>query len=314
MTRLALVLLLSLCAAFVAEAPNDASPFGSGLFAFGERNNAAAASDYASGVNPLIAWRDLEPERGGYDWRLMDSLISQATEDGKTMVPRLLTNTSSVSQATPDWFFDLPGADFYYSSADAESLGFKAPVPWDPLFHEEFGRFLEAFGERYNGNPTIEFLQTNAGGGLYGEVVLTIEDRLPVGWNPDRQLTGITYWLERWTQAFPDTNLALMVNPVGYDIGERAAAYAVSLGVYLQQNTPWLSEDSITLLAEHQDETAIILEVEDVCRSAEGEAFEDMIRAVFSYGIAIDYLQLCPRTFDSASTAEMLPIILRLLR
>ncbi|MFQ5875051.1 MAG: hypothetical protein ACE5JL_14820 [Dehalococcoidia bacterium] len=73
------------------------------------------------------------------------------------------------------------GAQHYYPSDGAKSRGYKAPVPWDPVYKEKFGDFLRALGARYNGNPTIEFFQTNAGSGLYGEVILSAQGIKPQG-------------------------------------------------------------------------------------------------------------------------------------
>ena len=297
------------------EAEDGEAALGAGLFVFGAGPGPVNDSAFVAGSNPLIGWRALEPEEGRYDWDVLDDAIAEASAAKSKVVPRILTNASLFGQPAPDWFFETEGAAHYYPSAQAESEGFKAPVPWDPVFREKFGNFLVALGQRYNDNSTIEFFQTSAGGGLYGEVVLTKDDsRFPEGWSPEVHLTSITYWLDRWIEAFPATRLALMVNHVGYDIGENAAAYAAGRGIYLQQNTPWLTPEGIAIFMAHQETTEIILEAEDGCNSTDEQAFEKLVETVFGYGFAIDYLHLCSESLGDSITAAELSSIWQRLR
>ena len=297
------------------EGPEEDGPLGAGLFVFGDADLRATSIDHAVGSNPIIAWRTLEPEEGVYAWGALDAAIATAAASGSKIVPRVLTNASLNGQPAPDWFFNTAGAAYYYPSDEAESKGFKAPVAWDPVFQAKFGSFLRALGERYDGNPAIEFFQTNAGGGLYGEIVLTKDyTRFPAGWTPEAQRDSIVFWLDRWLEAFPVTNLSVMVNHVGDNIGQDAAAYAASRGVYLQQNTPWLPPEAVAIFLAHEASTKIILEAEDGCSSTDDGDFDRLIEAVFGYGFAIDYLHLCAESFWDESTAAKLPSIRQRLR
>ena len=281
-----------------------------GLFAFGEAELQLSHDEYVVGINPLIAWAALEPREGEYDWDKLDDAIAAAESAGSTIVPRILTNANFHGQPTPDWFFEIEDARYYYPSAEAEAQGFKAPVTWDPVFQAKFGRFLRALGQRYNGDPAIEYFQTNAGGGLYGEIVVARDyTRFPEGWEPELQREYIVFWLDRWLEAFPDTPLSLMVNHVGDRIGEDVAAYAARLGVYLQQNTPWLPPEAVDIFLDHQDSTKIILEAEDGCNSTGEGEFERLMDTVLAYGFAIDYLHLCAQSFIDPVTAARLPSI-----
>lgn len=297
------------------EGVGQDGPVGAGLFVFGQSQAPIATSEYVVGSNPLISWRDLEPQEGMYNWSLLDAAIEAATAAGSKVVPRVLTNGSVYGQPAPDWFFQAESALYYYPSLKAESSGFKAPVPWDPIFQRKFGSFLRALGQRYDGNPAIEFFQTNAGGGLYGEIVLTKDyDRFPPGWTPEVQLQSITFWLDRWLESFPRTELSLMVNHVGDNIGEEAAIYAASQGVYLQQNTPWLPPEGVAIFIAHQESTKIVLEAEDGCNSTGETDFDHLIETAFGYGFAIDYLHLCGDHLWDEGTATRLPSIWQRLR
>jgi hypothetical protein len=302
-------------AAFAAETPKvQGTPTSRGIFVFLARDPARLSPAYDYGINPLLSWAELEPSEGVYNWAPLDHALNQASLSGKKAVPRVYTNASVVSQATPDWFFAIPNAQRYYSSPQARASGFEAPVPWDPVYQEKFGNFLRALGQRYNGHPAIEFFQTNAGGGLYGEIVLTGANMFPPGWTVEVQKTAIVRWLDRWLESFPDTRLSLMINPVGYGIAEDAATYAANRGVYLQQNSPVIQPAAAAIFRQHQQRTGIVLEVENACRTARGAAFDQMMEAVFNHQIAIDYLVICNASLTDYITSTKLPSIVARLR
>ncbi|HEX5368913.1 MAG TPA: beta-galactosidase, partial [Dehalococcoidia bacterium] len=279
----------------------------SGLFAFGARDGIALTSGYSDGTNPLITWSEIEPEDGVYNWSVLDNLIASASKAGKRIVPRIETNIDGGGVATPDWFFTSPGALYYYPSSGAQSHGYKSPVPWDPTFQQKFGAFLTAMGKRYNGNPTIAFFQTNAGGGMYGEQYM---GNAAPGYTASVQIATSKGWLDKWQAAFPSSHLAVMVNYLGGNIGEDVSAYAASKGIFLQQNSPSLSSGSVALFTANANKTRIILEVEDGgCQSATGSKFAAMITKVESYGFPIDYLMVCSQTFGDGGTASTLPSV-----
>jgi hypothetical protein len=320
----ALGLLLALCVLSSAcgsgggdkvEPGPDASLAGSGggLFMFGGQDRADLDNAMVQGDNPQIFWADLEPQQGVYNWQPLDEAIAEAADAGKRVILRIYTNVDGIGQATPAWFFALPGADSYFPSTYAQSRGIKSPLPWDTVYQREFGAFLTDLGQRYDGNPAIEFVQTNAGGGQYGEMLLSTE-RMPAGWDEDLNLEAVEGWVDRWMAAFPRTHLSLMINHLG-DLSENAAAYAADRGVYLQMNTPWLGPEAVKVLKANDKNTRIVLEIEDGgCRSATGAAFKGVTDKVFSYGFAIDYLLLCRETFQDASTAVGLQHVAARLR
>ena len=296
-------------------APTVVQDVGSGLFVFGARNSVSWDQANSAGGNPLVQWSELEPQPGVYDWTVLDQAIADAQASGRKIVPRIYTNVDFFGQATPEWFFQQPGASFYYTSQLAQSQGIKAPVPWDPVYKQQFGAFLAALGARYNGNPNIAFFQTNAGGGLYGELIMSVEGLIPPDYTPQLQVDTSGWWLNQWLAAFPNTHLSYMINVLGYNIGEVMADYAAQLGVYLQVNTPWLSQQAVDIFRNNQNRTGIVMEVEDSsCQSATGPAFDAMIQHVFSYGFAIDYLDLCEQSFNDPGTAAKLPSVIARLR
>jgi hypothetical protein len=297
-----------------AGSPHDAHAADErhGLFVFDTWSGIGLTSPIATGTNPLLRWATLEPADGVYDWSALDRALADAEATGKHIVLRIYTNMDRFGQGAPAWYFGLPGARSYFPTSSAQAANAPAPVPWDAAYIDRFGRFLRALGTRYDGHPAIEFIQTNAGGGVYGEMVM---GGPPPGWTPDVQGESTRFWLDRWLEAFPSTPLALMVNEIGYGLGPDASAYAANRGVYLQQNSPWLSPKSVALFTANQNSTRIVLEAEDSgCRSATGWHFDNMMQTVFNYGFRIDYLILCVNSFTDHETAAKLQQIMARLR
>jgi hypothetical protein len=158
-----LTALAGVVALAAARCPTD-EPAGFGLLQFGGDEDAVALEvDAALGINPLFTWAELEPEEGVYNWAPVDEALSAAHATGRKVAPRVYTNMSDFGQATPDWVFEA-GAQAYTLYAESSTA---QPVPTDDVFGEKFAVFLAAFGERYDGHPAIEFVQTNAWMGAY---------------------------------------------------------------------------------------------------------------------------------------------------
>ena len=280
------------------------------LYEFGDWSG-QLGSPYSGGNNPLILWAELEPQDGVYNWSALDAAIGAARNAGKKVIPRIYTNVNDQEQATPDWFFNAGGAYYYPHTGGA-----KSPVPWDDLYKQEFGQFLTALAARYNGNPTVEFIQTNAGGGAYGESGL---GNFPPGYSPQLHIDTQKYWLDRWSVAFPSTPLAIMVNEKASNTLESVSAYAAGRGIYLQTNSPWIDQSIVNVFKAESSKTKIVMEVEDAgCQTStlakynsQGFNFTGMIDHIFAFGFPIDYLILCGESFADPATAATLPAVQR---
>ena len=197
--KLLLVMFLSLMSALVPSAPErDTRDSGYGLFVFATASHPTVTDGSSSGGNPIFFWRGLEPEEGEYDWDQLDKAVVQALTTGTRIIPRIVTNFSIFGETSPDWFFDAKGAQYYYPHDEAENLDYRAPIPWDPVYEDKFGAFLEALGERYNGNPAIEFFQITSAG-VYGELYLG--SNRPDGFTVQVYKASIEHWTDAWRDA-----------------------------------------------------------------------------------------------------------------
>lgn len=293
----------------------NANPSGYGLFVFGGQSQPITYSAPDSwGPNSHgspVRWMDLEPSNGTFNWAPLDNILAQANTAGKKVVPRIYVNADGFFQATPTWFFALPGAQFYQTSFSAGN-GIKLPIPWDTVFRTEFGQFLTAFGARYNGDARVEFIQSTAGGGLYGEIAMAQGCGVgggascPPGWSEATALSSVQYWVDRWRTAFPNKNLSLMVNDLGGGLMTNAANYAVTKKFFLQSNWRILSATTVNLYKAKDDVTKIVMEVENGgCVDNTLPGFQNnIVNVIFGYGFAIDYLSFCGIAFSNAPTAS----------
>lgn len=121
-------------------------------------------------------WSWFEPEEGKYAWEdpssKLSKLISGARERGIQLAFRvLLDSTDCFQQCTPEYVFEA-GATWYKTDRTdptAPVIDTKDPYINDPIFLEKLDKFVEAFGEEFNNDLDIAFID-GMGFGNWGEV------------------------------------------------------------------------------------------------------------------------------------------------
>ncbi len=149
-------------------------------------------------------WAWLEPEKGKFNWKLIDGTLKAARAAGQTAQIRFQPFTlrveteknppkrgaikisynadeyavpanrkqpkrlpPRVSVNVPYWYWDT-GAKWIGSNKDTSTLGALEPDGNDPMWVKHFGDFVRAFAERYDGHPDLESIDV-AYGGFWGE-------------------------------------------------------------------------------------------------------------------------------------------------
>jgi hypothetical protein len=121
-------------------------------------------------------WADVEPERGKYNWKVIDDVIAAWKPRGATVAFRVMTcNAHSAGYyASPKWLFDAGCKGFeYVRGGDDPTSGGKRitriePDYADPLYLARHGEFITALGQRYDGGSEVEFLDIGSYG-IWGE-------------------------------------------------------------------------------------------------------------------------------------------------
>lgn len=124
-------------------------------------------------------WKWLEPEKGKFNWKLVDTALKTAKARGQTLQLRFEPYTEKVDYSqtcinatrhppemsvnVPDWYWDtgaawIPKGPYHRHEPDSN----------DPKYFKHFGEFVKAFARRYDGHPDLESVDI-AVAGMWGE-------------------------------------------------------------------------------------------------------------------------------------------------
>lgn len=118
-----------------------------------------------TGVTIRMYWRDVEPQRGVFNWTMFDNVLAKAKAHGKLVRPWVLFGVG-----VPSWV----GAQTFTGSADSpcDSANATIPVPWDPNLRREQLAFIQAFAERYRDDPNVAFFPIAGPSSKWAELCL----------------------------------------------------------------------------------------------------------------------------------------------
>ena len=109
-----------------------------------------------------ILWKEFEPVEGGYNYAFIEDILRKAKENDQTVMFRLMQHSTRESDDVPDWLKKK-------IACPARPAGMRVKdCPSDPKFLEYFGRAIRAFGERFDGDPTLAFMDVSLPG-AWGE-------------------------------------------------------------------------------------------------------------------------------------------------
>ena len=118
-----------------------------------------------AGYTIRLYWKDVEPQRGVYNWSLFDNVLAQAKAHGKMVRPWVLFGVG-----VPSWV----GAQTFTGSADSpcDSANATIPVPWDANLRREQLAFIQTFAERYRDDPAVAFFPVAGPSSKWAELCL----------------------------------------------------------------------------------------------------------------------------------------------
>ena len=116
-----------------------------------------------------VLWNDLEPKEGEFRWDIFDSVAQNWIKAGKQLAFRVIC-CNQTENATPDWVREAGCKGLWFPSIynDIPSAERWEPTYDDPIFLEKLTNFLKAFGARYDGHPSVAFMDVGSLG-LFGE-------------------------------------------------------------------------------------------------------------------------------------------------
>ena len=183
-----------------------------GVYVFYDWRHLKPADYPIVGGHVVVLWNALQPGENTYNWNALDSWINVESALNKPFGLGLDTYEGACcgGVGVPDYVFQRhPSAKVV--CPDGEVI----PKYWDPGYQEEYRRFIQTFGQRYDGDPRIAFLQI--GVGVFGETQPAYD-----AYDKCLSNAGLTsaMWVEfvEWTidtyrQALPNTPLVLEFVP-----------------------------------------------------------------------------------------------------
>jgi hypothetical protein len=154
------------------------------------------------------SWRQVEPAPGQYDWSLIDADVADAARQGRKHSMRIRALVSRSGKFVPDYLVELMEHGWW---ADVNQIGTDDTyVPdWnDPDFLQRLGLLIDAFGERYNGDPRISFVDVGFYGN-WGEWTMWPLQGDPPGAAEPARPESLRFIVDRMARAFPDTQLMI---------------------------------------------------------------------------------------------------------
>jgi len=121
------------------------------------------------GLSARIAWSDLEPQPGRYDWSLLERVRDLTKAKKKWLMIRV-----TAGMLSPEWAYELKGVrSVTFTNQDVRWLKEPArmPVPWDKAYLQAWETFLQSLGRKIRDWPEVYCVQMT-GGGFIGEMHL----------------------------------------------------------------------------------------------------------------------------------------------
>ncbi len=149
-------------------------------WAYGQLLERGDTLDWFPGVSTIylrLPWCLLEPKEGEYRWDLLDSYAAPWIAAGKQVGLRVTCCESRYTYATPEWVKDAGAKGWFFKMKMDKIFGKDPPGGdtdlWepdygDPVFLQKLENFLKAMARRYDGNPSVAFVDVGSVG-MWGE-------------------------------------------------------------------------------------------------------------------------------------------------
>ncbi len=154
-------------------------------------------------------WSQIEPQRGKYNWNVIDLALDQARRHNQTLAFRLMPYDQK--HPLPGWY-QSSGARRANHPSDKDGA-FWSPDSADPIYISAWNAVVEQAGKRYDGHPALDSVDISTFG-YWGEGW----GPYPPDWPVQQQL------IDAYFDAFPHTPLLMNFDEL------RALDYAVHRG------------------------------------------------------------------------------------
>ncbi|MBA2481514.1 MAG: DUF4832 domain-containing protein [Planctomycetes bacterium] len=118
----------------------------------------AATQGVADGYLPTTVaycrwfWSLMEPERGRFDFSMIERALAVCAQRGQTLAVRLMSFGSTRQPQVPEWYAESNPME----TVERNGQPIRLPVHDAPGYLEHWGGFVQEFARRFDGNPLLE--------------------------------------------------------------------------------------------------------------------------------------------------------------
>jgi hypothetical protein len=211
--------------------------------------------DYISVGYTRWAWSVLEPKEGQFNWKAVDDFAKGFTRYDKKIAFGVMSVSTGLGQyVTPKWVFDAGAAPLAVPDASSPTGQQIIPKTWDdPVFLRKLKAFVQALGKRFDGDPSIAFIDIRSYGN-WGEGHIGMLKAPGIVLTPPENLRD--NYLLPYVEAFPHTQFIV---PWGHDGYNAVYAWAIAKGAGIRRDgilSQW-SKDGSECLPAHGRQPAI---------------------------------------------------------
>ncbi len=215
---------LAIGSLFSAQAgfSEDIPPIPRGVFDLVKAGSAIApealSNSAVDGISLRQKWRDLEPEKGSYQWEYLDREIARAEKAGKVVLLRIADSGANV----PPWVLKSGVQTFTYKDRNPhheEETG-TAAIFWDPIYAGARKAMIAALGEHFADNPAVRIVAANPAGARTNDWNIPktpgdVANWKTAGFTPGKLIDAGTEIIDTTMRSFPHQYVAIAVGRAG---------------------------------------------------------------------------------------------------
>jgi hypothetical protein len=170
--------------------------------------------DTLDGITFYIGLTILAPEKGKYDWSLIDKVVDACKEHHKKINLAIIAG-----RWIPEWIYK-DGADkfswtLHQHNVNAGKSYASAPIPWDTVYLKALKDVVAAIGKRYDNCPEIVTVQVTGPSltnGLEANLNITKEQAKEIGYTQEKYINAWKEMFQAFSTAFPQKQLAWCIH------------------------------------------------------------------------------------------------------
>ncbi|MEK7505247.1 MAG: beta-galactosidase, partial [Patescibacteria group bacterium] len=183
--------------------------------------NLLAPHPLLDGIIYQVGWREIEPNKGEFDFSSLHQQIATWQPTGKKLVFNIIPYGQTPDDAhTPPWLYSQPGVRqiWFNGGGQADGAMIRTPAVWDPVFLQTYLEpMIAKLADEFDGHPAVNYIMVNFGhlGNLTAQPSAEgAEAYLAAGWTPELWAQYASQLTTTYQRYFKDTPLAIKATDI----------------------------------------------------------------------------------------------------